>query len=54
MLWPALAIGITIGSLVLLGNAIRDALEDRRQIKAPRRPGAPVAEAADPGTGRGR
>ena len=44
MLWPALAIGITIGSLVLLGNAIRDALEDRRQIKAPRRP-RPVAEA---------
>ena len=37
MLWPALAIGITIGSLVLLGNAIRDALEDRREIKAPRR-----------------
>lgn len=27
ILWPALAIGLTIGSLVLLGNAIRDALE---------------------------
>jgi ABC-type dipeptide/oligopeptide/nickel transport system ATPase component/ABC-type dipeptide/oligopeptide/nickel transport system permease subunit len=38
MLWPALAIGITIGALVLLGNAIRDALEDRREIKAPRLP----------------
>jgi ABC-type dipeptide/oligopeptide/nickel transport system ATPase component/ABC-type dipeptide/oligopeptide/nickel transport system permease subunit len=42
MIWPALAIGITIGSLVLLGNAIRDALEDRREIKAPRQP-RPVA-----------
>ena len=40
MLWPALAIGITIGTLVLLGNAIRDALEDRREIKPPRRPGS--------------
>lgn len=40
MLWPALAIGITIGTLVLLGNAIRDALEDRREIKASRRPRA--------------
>ncbi|WP_322411233.1 dipeptide/oligopeptide/nickel ABC transporter permease/ATP-binding protein [Microbacterium invictum] len=38
MLWPALAIGITIGTLVLLGNAIRDALEDRRTLTAPRRP----------------
>lgn len=37
MVWPALAIGITIGTLVLLGNAIRDALEDRREITAPRR-----------------
>ncbi|MCR2785078.1 MULTISPECIES: dipeptide/oligopeptide/nickel ABC transporter permease/ATP-binding protein [unclassified Microbacterium] len=46
MLWPALAIGITIGSLVLLGNAIRDALEDRREIKAPRTvsPVAPTGE----------
>ena len=30
MVWPALAIGITIGALVLFGNAVRDALEDRR------------------------
>lgn len=27
-LWPALAISLTIGSFVVLGNAIRDALED--------------------------
>ncbi|NVN00723.1 dipeptide/oligopeptide/nickel ABC transporter permease/ATP-binding protein [Arthrobacter sp. SDTb3-6] len=37
LLWPALAIGLTIGALVLLGNAIRDALEDAEKIKAPRR-----------------
>lgn len=33
MVWPALAIGVTIGSLVLLGNAVRDALEDREKVK---------------------
>jgi len=27
--WPGLAIALTIGSLVLFGNALRDALEDR-------------------------
>lgn len=37
MIWPALAIGITIGTLVLLGNAIRDSLEDRREVTLPRR-----------------
>ncbi|MGK9148220.1 dipeptide/oligopeptide/nickel ABC transporter permease/ATP-binding protein [Plantibacter flavus] len=36
LLWPALAIGVTIGALVLLGNAIRDALEDRVTVKAKR------------------
>ncbi|GAA0486156.1 dipeptide/oligopeptide/nickel ABC transporter permease/ATP-binding protein [Microbacterium aurantiacum] len=36
LLWPALAIGITIGTLVLLGNAIRDALEDRREARPSR------------------
>ncbi|WP_456284768.1 dipeptide/oligopeptide/nickel ABC transporter permease/ATP-binding protein [Microbacterium sp. JZ70] len=29
ILWPGLAIALTIGSLVLFGNALRDALEDR-------------------------
>lgn len=33
LLWPALAIGMTIGALVLLGNAVRDALEDSDQVR---------------------
>ena len=28
MVWPALAIGLTTGAFVLIGNALRDALED--------------------------
>lgn len=45
ILWPALAIGLTIGSLVLLGNAIRDALDGgatvstrQKQVRTPREP----------------
>jgi len=37
LLWPALAIGLTIGALVLLGNAIRDALEDAEKVKVSKR-----------------
>lgn len=37
LLWPALAIGLTIGALVLLGNAVRDALEDAEKIKPAKR-----------------
>ena len=37
--WPALAIGLTIGALVLLGNAIRDALEDAVKHKERKKPG---------------
>lgn len=37
LLWPALAIGATIGALVLLGNAVRDALEDAEKIKPAKR-----------------
>ncbi|WP_157156873.1 dipeptide/oligopeptide/nickel ABC transporter permease/ATP-binding protein [Diaminobutyricimonas sp. LJ205] len=37
MLWPTLAIGVTVGALVLLGNAVRDALEDGQKIKKPRK-----------------
>jgi ABC-type dipeptide/oligopeptide/nickel transport system ATPase component/ABC-type dipeptide/oligopeptide/nickel transport system permease subunit len=48
LLWPALAMALTIGGLVLLGNAIRDALEDGDKIKH-RRKRTPVA-----GTSRGR
>ena len=31
LVWPVLAIGLTIGALTLLGNAIRDAFEDREK-----------------------
>jgi ABC-type dipeptide/oligopeptide/nickel transport system ATPase component/ABC-type dipeptide/oligopeptide/nickel transport system permease subunit len=48
LLWPALAMALTIGGLVLLGNAIRDALEDGDKIKH-RRKRTPVA-----GTSAGR
>jgi len=37
IVWPALAIGLTVGSFVLLGNALRDALEDSPKVKANRR-----------------
>ncbi|WP_197517508.1 dipeptide/oligopeptide/nickel ABC transporter permease/ATP-binding protein [Microbacterium karelineae] len=49
ILWPAIAIGLTIGSLVLLGNAIRDALDGGSTVEArhtqrrSRRGSAPVA-----------
>jgi ABC-type dipeptide/oligopeptide/nickel transport system ATPase component/ABC-type dipeptide/oligopeptide/nickel transport system permease subunit len=33
LLWPALTIGLAVGALVLLGNAVRDALEDSDKIK---------------------
>ncbi|GIU55858.1 dipeptide/oligopeptide/nickel ABC transporter permease/ATP-binding protein [Arthrobacter sp. NicSoilC12] len=33
LFWPAFAMALTIGALVLLGNAIRDALEDGERIK---------------------
>ncbi|MFF1253885.1 dipeptide/oligopeptide/nickel ABC transporter permease/ATP-binding protein [Pseudarthrobacter sp. NPDC058329] len=36
LLWPALAIGLTSAALALLGNAVRDALEDGEKIKTPR------------------
>ena len=42
LLWPALAMALTIGGLVLLGNAVRDALEDGEKIKH-RRQRTPVA-----------
>jgi peptide/nickel transport system permease protein len=35
LLWPSLAIGLTLIALVLLGNALRDALE--RSVSAPKR-----------------
>lgn len=33
LFWPALAMALTIGALVLLGNAVRDALEDGEKIR---------------------
>ncbi|CAH0204765.1 dipeptide/oligopeptide/nickel ABC transporter permease/ATP-binding protein [Microbacterium sp. Bi121] len=43
LVWPAVAMGLAIGALVLLGNAVRDALEDREKVKATKgaRPVAP-------------
>ncbi|MFJ2621317.1 dipeptide/oligopeptide/nickel ABC transporter permease/ATP-binding protein [Glutamicibacter sp. NPDC087344] len=34
LFWPAFAMALTIGALVLLGNALRDALEDGEKIKS--------------------
>ncbi|MGB7982103.1 MAG: dipeptide/oligopeptide/nickel ABC transporter permease/ATP-binding protein [Candidatus Nanopelagicales bacterium] len=33
LIWPTLAISLTIGAFVLLGNALRDALEDQVKVK---------------------
>jgi ABC-type dipeptide/oligopeptide/nickel transport system ATPase component/ABC-type dipeptide/oligopeptide/nickel transport system permease subunit len=38
LFWPAFAMALTIGALVLLGNAIRDALEDGEKVKHRRKP----------------
>jgi ABC-type dipeptide/oligopeptide/nickel transport system ATPase component/ABC-type dipeptide/oligopeptide/nickel transport system permease subunit len=52
LFWPAFAMALTIGALVLLGNAIRDALEDgekikhRRKVQAKSTTAAPAAGAA--------
>ena len=48
LLWPTLAIALTIAAFVLLGNAVRDSLEDLEKTKAVRAkplPDAHVAEA---------
>lgn len=37
VMWPGLAITITIGSFALLGNALRDALEDAQKVKLNRK-----------------
>ena len=54
LLWPGLAIGLTIGALVLLGNAVRDALEDGQRIPKPKKTAsvAPPRTAAAGRTGR--
>lgn len=45
LLWPSLAIGLTIGALVLLGNAVRDALEDQEKTRRVK-----LATTGDPAT----
>ncbi len=52
LLWPALAMALTIGGLVLLGNAIRDALEDGEKIK--HRKKAAVVESTTPDPAKAR
>jgi ABC-type dipeptide/oligopeptide/nickel transport system ATPase component/ABC-type dipeptide/oligopeptide/nickel transport system permease subunit len=54
--WPGLAIGLTIGALVLLGNAVRDALEDGQKIRKPKKTAADAtaarADSPAPRTGK--
>ncbi|WP_432483027.1 dipeptide/oligopeptide/nickel ABC transporter permease/ATP-binding protein [Kineococcus esterisolvens] len=45
ILWPSLAIGLTCASLVMIGNGLRDALEERG-LRTPGRPRNPRAAAA--------
>lgn len=42
LFWPAFAMALTIGALVLLGNAIRDALEDGEKVKHRKKGTAPA------------
>lgn len=45
LVWPSLAIALTIGAFIILGNAVRDALEDLEKIKEAKAkpvPGAPA------------
>ncbi|MGY1814938.1 dipeptide/oligopeptide/nickel ABC transporter permease/ATP-binding protein [Blastococcus sp. SYSU D00820] len=51
LLWPALAIGLAIAALVLLGNAVRDAVEDPEGAGAR---GARARDAARAAVGRRR
>lgn len=37
IVWPAVAIGVTVGAFVLLGNALRDALEDAPKVRVNRK-----------------
>jgi ABC-type dipeptide/oligopeptide/nickel transport system ATPase component/ABC-type dipeptide/oligopeptide/nickel transport system permease subunit len=42
VLWPSLVISLTIGSFALLGNSLRDALEDTQKISAKKTKFKPV------------
>ena len=48
LFWPAFAMALTIGALVLLGNAIRDALEDGEKIKHRKKRAAASTEGTTP------
>ncbi|MGY3318666.1 dipeptide/oligopeptide/nickel ABC transporter permease/ATP-binding protein [Arthrobacter sp. TE12232] len=48
LFWPALAMALTIGGLVLLGNALRDALEDGEKINHRKKKAAPEGTTAAP------
>lgn len=52
LVWPALAMALTIGGLVLLGNAIRDALEDGEKIKHRKKRGSVSAASGAASTER--
>ncbi|MBT2584993.1 dipeptide/oligopeptide/nickel ABC transporter permease/ATP-binding protein [Arthrobacter sp. ISL-95] len=54
LLWPALAMALTIGGLVLLGNAIRDALEDGEKIKHRKKRALATAESTTPAPAKAR
>ncbi|MBN9104938.1 MAG: dipeptide/oligopeptide/nickel ABC transporter permease/ATP-binding protein [Propionibacteriaceae bacterium] len=49
LVWPSAAIAVTIAAFVLLGNALRDSLEDLEKVKEKRaRPVGPAARRAVP------
>ncbi|WP_104139772.1 dipeptide/oligopeptide/nickel ABC transporter permease/ATP-binding protein [Arthrobacter sp. ZGTC131] len=52
LFWPALAMALTIGGLVLLGNAIRDALEDGEKIRHRKKRATLEGTTAAPAAGR--
>ncbi|KUM35179.1 dipeptide/oligopeptide/nickel ABC transporter permease/ATP-binding protein [Arthrobacter sp. EpRS71] len=54
LLWPALAMALTIGGLVLLGNAIRDALEDGEKIKHRKKRALASADSTTPDPAKAR
>ena len=43
VLWPSLVISLTIGAFALLGNAIRDGLEDSQKVEGTAKKSKPVA-----------
>ncbi|CAM3231885.1 Oligopeptide transport ATP-binding protein OppD [Arthrobacter ulcerisalmonis] len=52
LFWPAFFMALTIGALVLLGNAIRDALEDGEKIKHRKKAKVRAAEGSAAGAAK--